>query len=275
MPTTAREIHLASRPNGWPTPDNFRTVASPDPEPGQVLVRNTFMSVDPYMRGRMNDVKSYVPPFALDAPLDGGAVGEVVASGSDDLAVGDTVLPPGRLAHPRCCRRRRCDASMSARSRRRRTSAHSACPASRRTSASPASPRSARATPCSSRVRPGRPAPPSGRIARQLGAAKVTGSAGTAEKCAWLTDDLGFGVALNYKDAPIGRQLREHLPVDVYFDNVGGDHLEAAIFAMATRADRGLRRHRGLQRRRTRPRPAQHDDADRQQALLRPCAGSS
>ena len=71
MPTTAREIHLASRPNGWPTPDNFRTVdvELPDPEPGQVLVRNTFMSVDPYMRGRMNDVKSYVPPFALDAPL--------------------------------------------------------------------------------------------------------------------------------------------------------------------------------------------------------------
>ena len=55
-------------------------------------MRNTFMSVDPYMRGRMNDVKSYVPPFALDEAMDGGAVGEVVASGSDDLAVGDTVL---------------------------------------------------------------------------------------------------------------------------------------------------------------------------------------
>ena len=94
MTTSSREIHLAARPQGWPTPDDFRTVdvELPDPEPGQVLVRNTVMSVDPYMRGRMNDVKSYVPPFALDAPLDGGAVGEVVASSSEDLAVGDTVL---------------------------------------------------------------------------------------------------------------------------------------------------------------------------------------
>ena len=92
--TTAREIHLAARPQGWPTPDDFRTVDTelPDPGPGEVLVRNTFLSVDPYMRGRMNDVKSYVPPFALDAVMDGGAVGEVVASGSDELQVGDTVL---------------------------------------------------------------------------------------------------------------------------------------------------------------------------------------
>src|SRR6476660_4390169 len=92
--TTAREIHLASRPQGWPTPDNFRTVETelPDPGPGEVLVRNTFMSVDPYMRGRMNDVKSYVPPFRLDAPLEGGAVGEVVASGDESVPVGATVL---------------------------------------------------------------------------------------------------------------------------------------------------------------------------------------
>src|SRR3954454_22023892 len=92
--TSAREIHLASRPQGWPTPDNFRTVETPlaEPGPGEVLVRNTFMSVDPYMRGRMNDAKSYVAPFALDAALDGGAVGEVVASGDESLSPGDTVL---------------------------------------------------------------------------------------------------------------------------------------------------------------------------------------
>ncbi len=71
-----------------------------------------------------------------------------------------------------------------------------------------------------------------GQIARQLGAAKVIGSVGSDEKAAWIRE-LGFDVALNYKDAPIGKQLREHGPVDVYFDNVGGDHLEAAIFAMA------------------------------------------
>ena len=80
--TSTREIHLASRPTGWPTHENFRTVEVelPAPGAGEVLVRNTWLSVDPYMRGRMNDVKSYVPPFELDAPMDGGAVGEVVAS---------------------------------------------------------------------------------------------------------------------------------------------------------------------------------------------------
>ena len=89
----ATEIHLASRPTGEPVSDNFRTVVTelPPLEDGQILVRNTVMSVDPYMRGRMNDVKSYVPPFALDAPLDGGAVGEVVESRSDAFAVGDAV----------------------------------------------------------------------------------------------------------------------------------------------------------------------------------------
>jgi NADPH-dependent curcumin reductase CurA len=72
-----REIRLASRPDGWPTAENFTLAAIdvPEPGPGQVLVRNLYMSVDPYMRGRMNDVKSYVPPFQLGAPLDGGAVG--------------------------------------------------------------------------------------------------------------------------------------------------------------------------------------------------------
>ena len=235
MPTTAREIHLASRPNGWPTPDNFRTVdvELPDPEPGQVLVRNTFMSVDPYMRGRMNDVKSYVPPFALDAPLDGGAVGEVVASGSDDLAVGDTVLhQAGWRTH----------ALLPAKAVRRLDVGQVPASAYLGALGMPGLTAYVGLTRIAE-VREGDTVFVSGaagavgsavgQIARQLGAAKVIGSAGTAEKCAWLTDDLGFDVALNYKDAPIGRQLREHSPVDVYFDNVGGDHLEAAIFAMA------------------------------------------
>lgn len=88
MSAINREIHLASRPTGWPTADNFRLVETevPKPGPGQLLVRNRYLSVDPYMRGRMNDVKSYVPPFALDAPLDGGALGEVVVSEADGFA---------------------------------------------------------------------------------------------------------------------------------------------------------------------------------------------
>ena len=83
MSQTGREIQLAARPHGEPNADDFRLaeVEVPDPGAGEVLVRNRAMSVDPYMRGRMNDVPSYVPPFRLDKPLDGGAVGEVVASG--------------------------------------------------------------------------------------------------------------------------------------------------------------------------------------------------
>lgn len=89
-----RQIVLASRPSGWPTDDNFALTeaARPDLADGQVRVRNLFMSVDPYMRGRMNDVKSYVPPFRLDEPMQGGAVGEVLASTVEGFAPGDHVL---------------------------------------------------------------------------------------------------------------------------------------------------------------------------------------
>ncbi|HEU4666373.1 MAG TPA: NADP-dependent oxidoreductase, partial [Arthrobacter sp.] len=94
LPVTAREIQLASRPVGRPVPGNFRLAEARLPElrDGEVLVRNLYMSVDPYMRGRMNDVKSYTAPFALDKALDGGAVGEVVASRSGGLKEGDVVV---------------------------------------------------------------------------------------------------------------------------------------------------------------------------------------
>src|SRR3979490_1734873 len=90
----SRETHLASRPVGEPTAENFTLVERPVVPPGdkEVLVRNRFLSVDPYMRGRINDVKSYAPPFQVGEVMDGGAVGEVIASNSPDLAVGDWVL---------------------------------------------------------------------------------------------------------------------------------------------------------------------------------------
>ncbi|MGZ6791207.1 MAG: NADP-dependent oxidoreductase, partial [Mycobacteriaceae bacterium] len=93
-PRTSKEIRLASRPTGWPTAENFALAETtlPELQPGEVLVRNTVMSVDPYMRGRMNDRPSYVPPFQLGEALDGGAVGEVIASASDAVVVGAMVL---------------------------------------------------------------------------------------------------------------------------------------------------------------------------------------
>ena len=93
MANVNREIHLKSRPTGMPTAANFELVerSIPQPGPGQFLVRNVWMSVDPYMRGRMMDRKSYVPPFQVGEPLDGGSVGQVVVSKHDGFAAGDYV----------------------------------------------------------------------------------------------------------------------------------------------------------------------------------------
>jgi NADPH-dependent curcumin reductase CurA len=93
----SQEIHLVSRPIGLPTPDNFAlTQTELDPlHNGQVLVRNLYMSVDPYMRGRMNEGQSYVPPFALGEPMSGGAVGEVMESQAEELKPGDVVTSNG------------------------------------------------------------------------------------------------------------------------------------------------------------------------------------
>ncbi|WP_121251630.1 NADP-dependent oxidoreductase [Nocardioides ferulae] len=234
MPTRTREIHLASRPTGWPTHENFRTVevTLPDPGPGQVLVRNTVMSVDPYMRGRMNDARSYVAPFALDAPLDGGAVGEVVASGDDSLQPGDVVLHQlGWREH----------ALVSAREGRRLDVSQAPASAYLGVLGMPGLTAYVGLT----RIAPvqegdtvfvsgaaGAVGSVAGQVARQLGAAKVIGSAGSPEKVAWLTEELGFDAAFDYHDDRVSRLLRPHGPVDVYFDNVGGDHLEAAIGQM-------------------------------------------
>jgi NADPH-dependent curcumin reductase CurA len=93
MPTESREVRLASRPHGEPSMDNFSfaTVELRTPNPGEVLVRNVCISVDPYMRGRMNDAKSYVPPFQIGQALQGGAIGRVIASQDERLPVGTYV----------------------------------------------------------------------------------------------------------------------------------------------------------------------------------------
>ena len=91
--TVSREIRLKSRPVGTPTAENFElaTVTLSEPGPGEVQVRNSWMTVDPYMRGRMNDVRSYTPPFQIGEALQGGAVGEVVASNDPGFKVGELV----------------------------------------------------------------------------------------------------------------------------------------------------------------------------------------
>ncbi|MET7707856.1 NADP-dependent oxidoreductase [Micromonospora sp. NPDC005413] len=233
--TSNRQIHLASRPQGWPTEDNFRLVETdvPTPGPGQIVVRNQYMSVDPYMRGRMNDVKSYVAPFALDAPLDGGAIGEVVASEAADIAVGDTVLHGlgfREYALLDATAARKVDPSLA--------------PVSAYLSVLGMPGLTAYAGLLEvAAMKPGETVFVSaaagsvgslvGQIAKLKGAGRVIGSAGSPAKVERLRA-LGFDAAFDYHDGPVRDSLRTAAPdgVDVYFDNVGGDHLEAAISAM-------------------------------------------
>ncbi|MER7461215.1 NADP-dependent oxidoreductase [Micromonospora sp. NPDC126480] len=233
--TASREIHLASRPRGWPTEENFRLVTTevPAPGPGQLLVRNTYVSVDPYMRGRMDDVKSYVPPFALDAPLDGGAVGEVVASEADGFAPGDTVL------HGLGWREYALLEAKAA-----RTVDPDLAPVTAYLGVLGMTGLTAYAGLLDvAGMRPGETVFVSGaagavgsvvgQIAKLRGAARVIGSAGSPAKVERLTA-LGFDAAFDYHDGPVRELLRTAAPdgIDVYFDNVGGEHLEAAIGAM-------------------------------------------
>jgi len=228
----AQEIHLASRPTGWPVPENFRLVEVPVPplEAGQVLVRNTVMSVDPYMRGRMDDVKSYMPPFQIDAPLDGAVVGEVIASESPDRAVGDLVVHNSGW---------RDLAVLPA--RRTRVVDASAVPASAYLGALGGPGLTAYVGLVEiAPMKPGETVFVSGaagavgslagQIAKLRGAARVVGSAGTQAKVDYVRG-LGFDAAFDYHDGKVRDRLREAAPegIDVYFDNVGGDHLEAAI----------------------------------------------
>ncbi len=231
-----REIRLAERPDGWPTAANFELATAPVPDlaDGQILVRNQIMSVDPYMRGRMNDVKSYVPPFQVGAAMDGGAVGEVIGSRSPDRAVGDLVLHALGWREYAVL-----DAAQSV-----PVDAQLAPPSAYLGVLGTTGLTAYAGLVTIAALKPGdvvfvsgaagAVGSVAGQMARLLGASRVVGSAGSAEKVAHLTDDLGFDAAFNYKDGPVAGQLREAAPdgVDVYFDNVGGDHLEAAIGAM-------------------------------------------
>ncbi|MFF5226918.1 NADP-dependent oxidoreductase [Dactylosporangium sp. NPDC000521] len=236
MTTSSKVWQLAARPAGFPTPEDFRLVTEelPAPGPGQVLVRNEVMSVDPAMRGRMNDVPSYVAPFQLDAALDGGAVGTVVASESPDVAVGDSVL------HGLGWREY---ALLDA--KHTRVVDTTIAPASAYLGVLGMPGLTAYAGLLDvARMRPdetvfvsgaaGAVGTLVGQIARLRGARLVIGSAGSAEKVRYLVDELGFDAAFNYKDGSIRTRLKQLTPdgIDVFFDNVGGEQLEAALFRM-------------------------------------------
>ncbi|MFE3203590.1 NADP-dependent oxidoreductase [Embleya sp. NPDC059237] len=235
-PSVNREIHLVSRPVGEPQPANFALVETEIPEPaeGQILVRNTWMSVDPYMRGRMNDDASYIVPFAIGAVLEGHAVGEVVASRSAEVAVGATVSHfAGWREYAVIDGAEATVLDVSTTRPQDHLGALGQVGFTAYLAVAEVAP-----------VRPGDVVFVSGaagavgslagQIARNLGASRVIGSAGGPGKGRILTDVFGFDAAIDYRAGSIAEQLAKAAPegIDVYVDNVGGDHLEAAIGAM-------------------------------------------
>jgi NADPH-dependent curcumin reductase CurA len=230
----ARAWHLMSRPQGLPTDSNFelKEYDLPPLGPGMVRVRNLWLSVDPYMRGRMNDVKSYVPPFQLDQPMEGGAVGEVVESNAEGFSPGDRVLHMGGW---------RDEAVLDARTVNKLpdlgvrpelflgnlgvtgATAWFGLLEVAQAKAGDIVFVSAAAGAVGSAVV---------QIAKAKGMT-VIGSAGGAQKCEFVRS-LGADEVVDYKAQSILKGLAAAAPdgIDVYFDNVGGEHLDAA-FALA------------------------------------------
>jgi len=231
---TSREIRLAARPKGLPTADNFNLaqVELEPPKEGQVLVRNLYMSVDPYMRGRMSDRKSYVPPFELGKPLEGGAVGEVVESRASQFKPGETVT--SNLGWREY---------FLASAKELRPVSRDVQPLSVYLGALGMTGMTAWAGLELAGLKAGDviyisgAAGAVGSVAGQLAklrGCRVIGSAGSEEKLKFLRVDCGFDSAFNYKAVSIVEQLKLAASegIDVYFDNVGSETLEAALSAL-------------------------------------------
>ncbi len=233
---TPREVRLVSRPVGWPTHDDFEVVESrvPDLSDGQVRVRNLVMSVDPYMRGRMSAARSYAAPYAVGEAMTGGAVGVVEESRAEGFAVGDHVLHGlgwREVAVLDATGARVVDVSAAP------ASAYLGVLGMTGLTAYAGLTRIAAVAPGDVVFVSGAAGAVGGavgQIAKALGASRVVGSAGSAEKVRHVVEDLGFDDAFSYKDGPVSQQLRESTPdgIDVYFDNVGGEQLEAAIASL-------------------------------------------
>ena len=237
--TISREIRLKNRPVGLPSESDFELVTVPMPTPGagEVLVRNLYMSVDPYMRGRMIEQPSYVQPFPLGQPLEGGCIGQVVQSERGTFQVGDYVL--GRkgwrdyyISHGADLTK--IDPTLAP------LQAYLGIlgmpgltayvglldigqPQAGNTVFVSAAAGAVGSVVC--------------QIAKLKGC-RVVGSAGSAAKVHWLRDVAGIDAAFNYKEVDsLTTELGKHCPhgVDVYFENVGGAHLEAALEHMNIR----------------------------------------
>ncbi|NIV16818.1 MAG: zinc-binding dehydrogenase, partial [Woeseiaceae bacterium] len=233
---TNKQIRLASRPSGWVSDENFTLTEEEVAEPGEgeVLVRNVFMSVDPYMRGRMNDIKSYVPPFQIGEVLQASAVGQVVASRFEGVDKGDYVT--GMLGWENYTT---CDG------RTLRKVHPGLAPLSYHlgilgmpgmtayvgliTIAEAKAGENVFVSAASGAV---------GSVVGQLAkihGCNVAGSAGSDDKVRLLTDEFGYDAGFNYrKSTSLVGSVREacHGGIDVLFENVGGEIFEAGLWNM-------------------------------------------
>lgn len=230
----SREIRLVSRPEGLPTAANFTLVQAElkELQDRQVLVRNFFMSVDPYMRGRMNEGPSYVAPFEVGMPLSGGAVGEVIESRANEFKPGDAVVSndgwrESFVASPKELH----SVSRKVESLSVYLGALGMTGLTAWAGLNLVEVKSSDVIYISGAA--GAVGNVAGQIAKLRGC-KVIGSAGSADKVALLTAELGFDYAFNYKVGSIFEHLKLTAPegIDVYFDNVGGESLEAALTAL-------------------------------------------
>jgi len=232
----SQEIRLKSMPQGLPDAGNFElaSVEVPAPGEGEVLVRNIWMSVDPYMRGRMMDRDSYIPPFTIGKVMEGGAVGQVVASNAPSLKVGDYVTSMfgwREYAVARAGNFQKIDPALAP------------IQAFLGTLGMPGLTAWAGLFKVANlkdgeNVFVSAAAGAVGSVVCQIAKAHgcyVVGSAGSDDKCRWLEEVAGIDKAINYKTCgPLDAAVKAAFPkgVDVYFENVGGAHLEAALNAM-------------------------------------------
>jgi NADPH-dependent curcumin reductase len=240
MPERNRRLVLAQRPTGNVEEETIRLehVDAPEPGAGEALVHTRYLSIDPTIRTWMDDVQGYLPPIGLGEVIRSTAVAEVVRSNSERYSVGDLVfgltgwqdyalageregamqlLPPG--IDP--------TAALSVFGTTGMTAYFGLLDVGRIKEGDTVVVSGA-AGATGSTV---------GQIARIKGAARVVGIAGSDEKCAWLTDELGFDSAVNYKTDDVGARLREACPegIDLYFDNVGGELLDICLAQLALR----------------------------------------
>ena len=235
MTEVSREIRLAARPVGFPKESDFKLAETrvPDPAKGGLLVRNLYMSVDPYMRGRMNEGRSYAAPFEIGEPLNGAAVGQVVQANHPEFAEGDFVLNASgwreyflsdgaglRKVDPKLAP---LSAYLGVLGMPGLTAYVGLLDIGEAQEGETVF------------VSTGAGAVGSvvGQIAKLKGC-RVLGSAGSDAKVEFLRSELGFDAAFNYKTIGPRRAIPELAPegIDIYFDNVGGDHLEAALYYM-------------------------------------------